>query len=156
MGRSELWKIRIAGSLLLGFLVSCFAAADEFRYLFWGRSARGDVVRAYDFTDTTTRGRSVPKLIVEYTFREEGDGGETRTEKDRVSAGSAVAAGQSVEIQYTPGPNGSSRLAGNRNTPALIFFFGFLAAGAAFFGKLYLEARAAYDDPRGRKKRRAR
>ena len=56
-------------------------------------------------------------------------------------------------MRYTPGENGSSRLAGEVNWVAFALFALSAAAVVVFVGKLYLEARATTREPKRRRRR---
>lgn len=138
----------IAGAI---FLVSGCVSWGEVVYLLFGRDAQADVTKAYE---VTRRGRfgvgGRTRLTVEYSFSEPD--GTRRTGTDTVPTDWFDQPGGKVEVRYTAGANGSSRLAGHVNWVGL-GFFGLSVGLLGFFGfRLWREAS---DATRDRKPRRA-
>jgi hypothetical protein len=148
MDRSQMWKLRIGLGLITCFVASGFMSFGELKYLIWGKTAAAQVEATYERIGGR---RSGPRLGVEYRFQEEG--GASRTEEDQVAIDSAIGEGDTVSIQYLPGEAGRSRIEGNRKIGAVVFFAACVVAGVLFILKLYLEAKAAYADPRDRRRK---
>ena len=96
--------------LLLGgaamFIVSCFVCYGELTYLIRGREITGTVIKVYE---THSRFRSAG-FDVEFAFTEPD--GTPRDGMDHVGLDMWLQPGATVDIQYTPGKAGRSRVAG--------------------------------------------
>lgn len=138
---AELVKLKWLIFAGLAFLVSSFFAWTELRYALWSRTTEAEVVDVFETETIGRRGRRIPVLAVEYRFTDEA--GVPRFERDEVARGWQPPANRRVAIEYFPGENGGSRLAGNRNWRSLVVFFGTLAVLAFAGWKLWREAREA-------------
>ncbi|MFO0935670.1 MAG: hypothetical protein U0798_04030 [Gemmataceae bacterium] len=117
----ELIGARFLILFVIFFIISCFSIYTEMVYFFRGRVTVAQVSDVRDFQTTDRRGRSSPsKKIVLYEFTEPN--GEQRKGSDEINLGWKRT--QTVKVQYTPGANGRSRIAGNVNWLG-VGFFGF-------------------------------
>ena len=130
------WLLGAAGI----FLISCFMAFDEMRYMILGRTSKGRITQVKPYSEPGRRGRTNQRLSVEYSFKTEPQGS-ILNERDNVSSDWQLPEGGSVPIQYISGSPDSSRLAGNRNMMWVIVFFGSLGIMSVFLFMLYLEAK---------------
>ena len=112
-----LLRIAFAGAMI--FFISAFFAFQELRYAIWGKVTSADVSEA-----KLVEHDGAQKLIVKYSFQEEG--GTRRTEKDEVGLDWEPPAGDKLQVDYLPGVKDRSRIAGNRNTLMLYIFLGSL------------------------------
>jgi len=88
------------------FLLSGCMSYQELAYLINGRETQADITKVYE-----SRGcRGSTRLTVEYAFTEQD--GKQRKAMDTVSTNWPVPPNGKVAVQYTPGEDGSSRLAG--------------------------------------------
>jgi hypothetical protein len=128
---------KLKGLLIVGvlFLVSCFLCYRELIYLFRGETIVATVTRTYE----VTRGADEPLgLTVEYAFHEPS--GIYRTDSVTVAPDWEMPASGKVYVEYTPGKEGRSRLAGDRNWFGIIFFV--LSLGGLIFGCVWLWVKA--------------
>lgn len=115
---SNWWlPVSFFGTIL--FLASCYHAFGEFHYLLFAKQTQGTVVRSFLETQRSRgfRRRRHHHRVVEYTFKDDGT---TRKERDWVPISWEAPKGE-IAIDYIPGRR-SSRVAGNHNYLALIFF----------------------------------
>lgn len=129
----------------VAFVVSAFVSWKELRFAVWSATAEATVTGTFE-----VRGgrRSSPKTAVEYTFTDEV--GTQRSERDDIPI-SWPAPLDVVIVQYFPGVEDSSRIKGNSNPVAVVFFVccsGWL--GFSLF-KLYREAQDPHPYRRGRR-----
>ena len=112
----NLRRVLAAGVL---FLVSGCYSWTEVVYSVWGRTTEARVVSAR-IRESTSRRRS-DKLVVEYTFNE--DGGAVRNERVEFSADTPPPRpGSPIEIRYVAGREGYSRPLGHRQWVFMILF----------------------------------
>jgi hypothetical protein len=134
------------------FLVSCFICYGELMYLLRGKQTRATLTKAYE---VTRRGRfglsSGTVLTVEYTFVEPD--GTRREDSDTVSPDWELPSDGTVPVQYTPGSEGRSRLAGHVNWFGIGFFAVSVVVLGVFGYRLWREASEA-TKPRPSKRRR--
>ena len=129
--RIEAEKSKLIRCLIIGalFVVSGFVSCTEIKYAIWGRTSEATILRTFKFTQY--RGRpwpSVPKLGVEYEFREAD--GTVRKESVSRARDWPIPADKKITIDYLPGVWRASRLSGEWNYIAVTFFaisFGVLA-----------------------------
>lgn len=96
------------GCLVL-FLLSGCLSYQELAYLINGHETQANITKVYE-----SRGRrGSTRLTVEYAFTEQN--GKQRKAMDTVSTDWPVPANGKVAVQYTPGEDGSARLAGGVN-----------------------------------------
>jgi hypothetical protein len=133
------------------FLASCFICWGELAYLLRGRRTDATVTKAYE---VTRRGRfgigSSTALTVEYAFAEPD--GTRRTGSDTVPPDWDLPPNGKAPVQYTPGEDGRSRLAGHVHWAGLaIFAVSVVVLG--FFGyRLWREASEATRPARPRRR----
>jgi hypothetical protein len=140
--QSELARAKwlLFGAVL--FLVSGCISYDEFVYLIFGRKTQASVTGVSEVTRTRRFGLSKNKvLMVDYSFAEPD--GTRRTGSDAVPIDWPRPEGSKVEVQYTRGADGSSRLAGHVNWFGLIFFGVSFASVCVFGYRLWREASEA-------------
>jgi hypothetical protein len=111
-------KFKYALMTGLMFLVSIYFSWQEFVYLIRGKMAVGNVTDTYQ--QSSGRFGTNKNRVLEYSFRE--DGGLSRCGADMIGIDEPIPA--QVNIQYTPGENGRSRLEGHVRWYWLAFFFG--------------------------------
>ena len=137
------WLLSAAGF----FLISAFMSLDEFRYMIWGRTADGRVLRTSEGSEIVGRFASQSAaLAVEYTFEDEARN--SFTERDLVAINTQLPPNGRVPIQYIPGSPDSSRLLGHSNSTWVVFFFVSLGVMAFFIIKLAREA----NEPTGKRR----
>lgn len=121
------------------FLASCFACYSEMVYLLSGHKIDAAVTEAYEVTHRTRFGMSQGKaLTVEYRFAEPD--GTQRTGSDTVASNWDLPPTGTIPVQYTPGAEGRSRLAGHINWLGIWFFFVSIGVLAFFGYRLWREA----------------
>jgi hypothetical protein len=124
------------------FLVSCFLSYAELVYLLRGKQVQATVTSAYE---TPIRGRFGTvrgmQRTVEYAFTEAD--GTRRTDSDTVSLDWDLPNNGTVPVQYTPGAEGRSRLAGHVNLVALVIFAVSVVVLGIFGYRLWREASEA-------------
>jgi len=135
------WFLGACGTFLIS---GCFAL-DEARYLVWGKIAEGRVRDKPQAVSIDERYGNRTYLGVNYTFRDEVAG--PRSERDLVPPAMQVSEGQTVPIQYIPGEEKSSRVAGNRSMGYVYTFLGCIAVMAIF---IYMLAREANEPVRSK------
>ena len=147
VGRAKWLLIALAVLLISGCL-----SYGEAIYWIGGEDVQADITKVSE-TQRRRRwiGQNRKRLIIEYAFAEPN--GARRTGSDTVSRDWPGPKSGKVGVRYTPGENGSSRLAGEANWIALALFGLSAAAVVVFVGKLYLEARAATREPKRRRRR---
>lgn len=132
------------------FLASCCMTYGEASYLLKGRETSATITKAYEVTQRgrfgTDRGQ---RLTVEYTFTEPN--GTQRRDSDTVGLDWNVPASGKIPVQYTPGVDGRSRLAGHVNWLGIGIFAVSVVLIALFALGLYKEM--ADTSPRKRKGR---
>jgi hypothetical protein len=128
------------------FLISAFMSFDEFRYKIWGRTTEARVIQVRPYEEPGRRGKSTPRLSVEYSFQDEAKN--TFSERDNVSLDTQLPSDGHVPIQYIPGTADSSRIAGHSNSFWVLVFFASLAIMAVFLIMLAREA----NEPKGKRK----
>ena len=114
-------QILFAGTI---FLVASISSCREFKYAFRGETTDAEVTRVFETEEMRGRGRRKKLLAVEYTFTDAA--GREHSERDDVPI-STPAPQDTVRVQYLPGVDDSSRLAGRENWFAVCLFFGGLA-----------------------------
>ncbi len=147
----ELGRAKWLGLFLVLLLVSCFISYSEVIYLFRGNNVQDFRITDVSTSETTKRlGITTgERLLIDYEFIEPD--GTHRTGQDHMSKDWVVPDNEMVAVRYTPGVNGTSRLAGHVNWLGIGFFIIALVAVGWFGYKLWREAREAYE-PRKRKK----
>lgn len=123
------------------FLVSCYYAWHEFRYLLWGQSAKAPISRTFRAQDLRRGGRTVYWLAVEYSFVDAASG-QVRAERDDVDLDWPVD-GDVIAVQYIPGEPGSSRLVGHRSLLSVLIVVLSLTAVAGFVYKMHRRLNSA-------------
>ena len=116
---NETAKFKLILIVAIAFIVSTFFAYKELQYAMGGKTTDGIIERLGEARGR--RGRTV--AMVYYRFRDEA--GTIRKDSARISRGFNGGEGDKVRIEYL---DDESRLAGDRNTGALVIFFGSLAA----------------------------
>jgi hypothetical protein len=116
---SETAKFKFILIAAIAFIVSTFFAYIELKYAMGAKTTDGIIERLGE--SRGRRGRSVP--MVYYRYRD--DAGMLRHGSSRIGRGFNGGEGDKVRIEYL---EDTSRLAGERNTGALVVFFGCLAA----------------------------
>lgn len=116
------------------FVISCFFAYAEFVYLTFGRDARAAITAT-----SIVQGRRSQRLRVDYQFTEPD--GTQRTGSDLVSTAWTIPATRLVDVRYTPGPEGRSRLAENANWIWLAVFAISVTSIIAFIARVLIEAK---------------
>jgi hypothetical protein len=114
----ETAKFKVMLVVAVVFLVSTFFAYLELKYSLGGKTAEAKVDRLSE--RRTRRGTT---RVVHYQYRDEN--GQMRNGSDDVSRDWSAPASGIVAVQYL---DDTSRLAGNRNTFALVIFVGSLLA----------------------------
>lgn len=118
---SEIKKAKWLFGAGLLFLFSCYLTYGELAYLIRGRQTEATITNTQEFVH---RGRfglgGSQRLAVEYTFTEPD--GTHRQDSDTVSPEWNIPEKGNVTVQYTPGRNGRSRLAGHVNWFGLALF----------------------------------
>ena len=125
-------RILFAG---IAFLVSAYFSYKELKFAVWGTTADATVTRTFE-----TKNRRTPLLAVEYTFLDEA--GKSHSERDDVSLDWPVES-EIMTVQYLPGVDDSSRLAGHSNKVVVWIFLACTAWFAVSGFKLYKEANDA-------------
>jgi hypothetical protein len=139
------WKVRLFFVAVFGFLYSAYLAAGELNYALWGKAAQARLLGVSQARDIGVSGRSSAAVAYEYSFYDEGLG--QRTETDLAPPDWTGPRGEMIAVQYIPGSTNKSRLAGHRETWAVVFFFGLLAVLVAFVWRLIREANEPYSGP---------
>src|SRR5581483_10761427 len=125
------WSSRVKlRAFLVGivlFLVSGFHSCQECKYALTGKKAPGVVTRIKQY-DEYTGSSPQTKTAVEYQFTD--NRGLTRQGKDIFDGRVDAAEGDVIEVQYRPGADGDSRVAGHANTTAVYLFIACLLAMA--------------------------
>lgn len=125
---NETAKFKLILIAAIAFIVSTFFAFQELKYATGGKTTDGIIERLGEARGR--RGRTV--AVVHYRFRDEA--GTIRKDSSRIGRGFNGGEGDKVRVEYL---EDESRLAGDRNTGALVIFFGSLAAlvvgGLLFF-----------------------
>jgi hypothetical protein len=131
-------------------LVSCCITYGEAVYLVKGRQTDATITRVYE---ETLRGRfganRGQRLTVEYSFAEPD--GTRRRDSDTVSLDWDIPSTGKIPVQYTPGAEGRSRLAGHANWFGIGFFAVSVVLLVLFALGLYREM--ADTSPRSKKGR---
>ena len=135
----------------IAFLVSGCVTWGEFVYLLTGKTADARVTKV---VEVTKRGRfgvsSGSQLEVSYDFAEAD--GTRRTGTDTAALNWPLPASGTTPVQYTPGADGNSRLAGKVNWIALgIFGVLLLTVGVLTF-LLIRKARAEVNDTKPKRR----
>lgn len=95
------------------FLISCWSSWQEFNYVVRGEVAEATVRHLRERGDA---------LVVEFSYRD-GDGRHWE-ERDYVWDNTELPReGGTIKIQYIPGTEDSARLAGQKQTGFVVFFF---------------------------------
>jgi hypothetical protein len=135
------WAL-LSGALLLFLMSGCFSWG-ELIYRVSGRTIEAGIVEA---KQVTHRGRfgdeKPPVLLIHYAFVEPD--GTRRNGVDEISPDRfEIPADRKVMVQYTAGPEGSSRLAANASMSGpFVFLIALVLVG--FFGyRLFRDASAA-------------
>lgn len=115
----ETWKFKLMLGAVAVFLVSTLFAYVELKYAIGGKTAEGTVEGVRE--RIARSGRTI--RTVDYRYRT-ADGEQRRGSAD-VGRNWVAPADDKLTVQYL---DGTSRIAGQRNTGALILFFGSLAA----------------------------
>lgn len=144
----ELAKFKSIMIVGIIFLFSAYFSWKEFKYLIWGKTAQVTIVRIVETEEIGRRGRSIPKLGIEYTFTD-ADGNPWRERDDVPLSWSGPKEGD-VQVEYLPRVKDSSRLSGHANRISVYIFFGSLAFAAYFFYQLTSDP----DDRKNKKKQR--
>jgi hypothetical protein len=135
----------------VALLASCCISFHELTYFVRGRQANGTVTRSYE---TVLRGRSGFKRgtvrTVEYTFKEPD--GSRRSGSDTVPLDWPLSADGTVGVQYMPGADGQSRLAGHINIGGVALFVGMCSLVAFFLYRVLREASEATRPASSRRK----
>jgi hypothetical protein len=141
---SELAKAKwLLGGILLFLVSGCFT---YYEVNYWLRGTDGQATVLKVFESRGRRGRV--SLTVEYEFTDAA--GNRRKDQQSVSRDSDLpGTGGKIAIQYLPGADASSRLAGSNN----YLFVGLFIVSLAFiaFGILKLVKEANDDGPKRRK-----
>ncbi|MBP3956262.1 hypothetical protein J8F10_13310 [Gemmata sp. G18] len=143
----ETWKFKcilVCGAL---FLISCFMCYDELAFQISGKQTAATVTKAYP--SSTRRGGT--ETTVEYAWSEPG--GAPRKAMFTTDPSWVAPADGKLQIVYTPGADGSSRLLGQVRWGWIAIFVGSLGAAGAFMFLMWRESR---DDGRPRKRVRTR
>jgi len=120
------------------FIISTFICYGELIYLIRGQVASGTVTNTYPTKKV---------LRVEYTFQDVN--GTARKDTDSVDKDSDLAPGSNIDVQFTPGADGKSRISGHVNWFGIVFFaLSVICLGAELFS-LYREANSPI--PKGRR-----
>ncbi len=148
---AEQRKAGLLMAAIAAFLASGWYSYNELKYALHGESAEATVLRMYEYTEPTRRGRTGPRLAVLYAFTDHD--GRSREDRDWVALPSDVQGKPTVRVQYFPGKNGASRLAVNRSLLGPVVFAMCLAVVVLSLFRLIREANAPI--PRRRRKRLA-
>ncbi|QDT89628.1 hypothetical protein [Gimesia algae] len=142
----ELKKLKWILIAVVAFLISGYLSFKELKYTVWGATTEATVTNTFD----TAESRRKPLLAVEYTFTDED--GKHYSERDDVPIDWPVP-GPTVNVQYLPGVEDSSRLEGHSSKVAVWVFLSccVLLCFAGF--KLYQMASEAVDGPPRRRRK---
>lgn len=132
-----MWKFKLFCAAFGAFVISFWLSFQEFQYPLWGRTTEAAVNRVYD-RERAGRRSGGPERVASYSFQEAGAG--NRDESTTVPLDWEPPSNGRVTVQYVPGAKNRSRIEGQRNTGALVVFFGSLAAVALLILKLAREA----------------
>jgi hypothetical protein len=137
---------------LIALLVSCCVSYHELVFFLRGQQAKGAVTKAYE---TILRGRFGSErgraLTVEYTYTDAD--GHMRSDSDTVPLDWSLSPDGSVAIQYLPGAEVQSRLAGHVNSGGIVLFVVMCSVVAFFAYRLWHEASEATRPARARGRR---
>lgn len=134
-------KFRVAAGLLVAWIFSAVFTYDEFRYLV-GSERTDATITSISQVARGRRATGPTHLAVNYKFDHEG---KPHTGSVYVPLDWTPPPTGLLPIQYFPGENVRSRIAGDVNWWALLFFFGTLAplvASAAFITADYYKEQA--------------
>jgi hypothetical protein len=146
VGRAK-WLILAA----LVFLVSGCVSWGEFAYLLTGKTADAKITKVAEVTKRGRFGISTgTQLEVSYEFTEAD--GTRRTASDTADVNWPVPPSGKTPVQYTPGADGNSRLAGKVNWIALSIFGVALVAVGWFTFRLIRRASAEVNDTKPKRK----
>jgi hypothetical protein len=112
-GGLNIWaRLAVLGAMV--FFASGFVSIGEVGYAIWGRTTTANV--------RAPRNGLADDTSVRYSFQDVD--GTRRTERDRVTGGWRPPADGNVRIEFVPGREGKSRVAGNRNDTMIGIFIG--------------------------------
>jgi hypothetical protein len=138
-GDSELRKAKWLFFSLAALVVSCCVSYHELVFFLRGQHAKGAVTKTYE---TILRGRyGIERgraLTVEYTYTDAD--GHLRSDSDTVPLDWSLPTDGSVTIQYLPGAEGQTRLAGHMNKGGIALFVVMCSVVAFFAYRLWREA----------------
>jgi hypothetical protein len=136
----------VSGAL---FLVSCFICYSELIYLLRGKQIHANVANVYE----VHRGRFGQRMMltVEYSFTEPD--GRRRSGSAIVNPDWEAPANGMVVVQYTPGSDGRSRLAGDVNWFGIAFFVASVGVLGFFGYRLWREASEAVRPARSKRRK---
>ncbi len=150
---AERGKAGLLLAAIAAFLISGWYSYNELKYALHGETADATVLRTYESTEPTRRGRTGPRLAVLYAFADRD--GLSREERDWVPLPSDLQGEPTVRVQYLPGEDGASRLAVNRSQLGPVIFAICLAVVVLSLFRLIREANAPIPRRRRRNRRRA-
>src|SRR4029079_17558591 len=107
----------------------------ELKYAVRGKTADAEIT---DVREIPAMRRSGPRLEIHYTFTDAE--GNIRTEHETIPADTPPPETDKLPVQYLPGVEKSSRIAGRARIEAVFFFFGSLLWLAWSMFKLAREA----------------
>jgi hypothetical protein len=139
----------VAGAI---FLVSGCVSWGELVYLVSGKTAQAEVTNAYETVRRRFGIETSRQLTIDYAFNEPD--GTRRIGTDSVSPNWRIPESGYVAVRYTPGADGSSRLAGNVHWFGLVFFLISMGAIVIFGIRLWRQAAEATGGMRPKKKMR--
>lgn len=122
----ETRQIKLILFVGLAFLISGWLSCGEIKYMVWGQQGEATVTSVKKVANPSRHGRR-EVIAVQYAWSEKG--GLHRKDVMNMNPESAPARGDKLSIDYLPGAKGS-RLRGQANYVALVFFFGLLAVMA--------------------------
>ena len=129
----SLLRLRLIIGFLMVLIVFGYATWRELEYGIWGETAQGTVTEIR--LETNYHARRMPEqhyYSIDYRFTEPS--GTERTGTDAVSLNyPKLAVGDTIDIQYCPGPIAISRLQGNEKFILVFAFFIMLSVGCLIF-----------------------
>jgi hypothetical protein len=120
--RRQIALARLAGAGMVLFVISGVITIGEIGYFLWGQTTTAEFKKVQPVYDNRGPARM---QSVKYAFID--DDGHRRVERNRVPLDWKPPANGRLRIEYVPGTEGKSRLAGSRNDAMVYVFFGTLA-----------------------------
>src|SRR4051812_38231055 len=101
-------RYRLTIGVIIAFLFSLMSSCNELRYVVSGKTAEATVVSTHETVIVDSHKTPVTRVVYQFPAKD----GRILEESDGVPIDVAVAYGQKIPIQYIPGSDDSSRIAG--------------------------------------------